>query len=235
MSIQCRDCAAGSGSFACRSAIASSMAAPPSSACSTRGCAARTRFFRTRPASASSVRSSRSPNAAAREENASKIPNTLSSCNNGNTTTDLTPSRRDASPSARGSTCASSQRCTWRVRMHSPDRPDPPSSRAPNSGAVGPLLARQTISPSRCRTIAAPDAPVARHACSTISCNTISSARSAESSRESPGPLEAANLAVSSARSVSCKGWLVKDSPACREIPLAPEKAGGEGSRPDVG
>ena len=92
--------------------------------------------------------------------------------------------------------------------MHSAVSPRSLPNRAPNSGALTPLLARHINSPSLTSTIAAPVALVARQACSTISLSTISIARSTEASIERPPPLFAANRAASSPRSDSTPGML---------------------------
>ncbi len=110
---------------------------------------------------------------------------------------------RDASASARASLRASSQSWTSPVLRHSAVNPDSLSGCEPSSGAVGPLVARHTISPSRSRIAAAPVAPVARQACSTISLSTISSASSVESFGDTSAPLLAAKSAASSVKSVS--------------------------------
>ncbi len=186
-------------------------------------------------ASASSVSSSRSPKAPIRDEKTSRMP-ARSPCRiKGRTTTERTPKLREASTSARGSACASSQRCAWRVLMHSAVSPRSRLKRAPNSGAFPPVLARHTISPSRSRMTAAPVAPVARHACSTISLRTTSSARPADSSGDIRPPPCASNVAARSARSNSAAGLTL-----CRAVPSsAALSAGGKtglvGSDPNMG
>src|SRR6266567_1438418 len=90
--------------------------------------------------------------------------------------------------------------------MHSTVRPDSLSSRAPNSGALVPKVARHCISPFRSKRTAAPVAPVARHACSTISLSTTCNASSADISADTLPPPCAANLAASSATLDSRRG-----------------------------
>ena len=165
------------------------------------GSAARSRFLSTRCESASRVCSSRSPNAEGKDENTSKTPASSPPRSRGRMITERTPSIRQASVSARGSFCASSQRCIVLVFTHAPDSPASASSLAPSCGAILPALAWQTHSPPRSSAIAAPPAPVARHACSTIWFNTICSARSAESSGDTRPPPCTATFAASSARS----------------------------------
>ena len=164
---------------------------------------ARSKLLIARPAKTSSLPSSRSSNAFAREENNSNTPTNSSPRSKGITMTERIPRRLEASTSARASSVTSLHRWICLVLMHAPERPDEVLSLDPKSGAVEPLLARQIISPSRCKTMAAPVAPVAMQACSTISLSTISSARSAESSGDNPPPLCAAKRAARSAKSVS--------------------------------
>jgi len=193
------------------------------------------RFLSTRCESACSVRSSRSPNADGNVENASKTPASSLFCSRGRMITERTPRSRQASASARGSFSASSQRCTVRVFMHAPESPDAASSLAPNCGALLPALARQTHSPPRSSTIAAPLAPVARQACSTISFSTICSARSAEISGDTRPPPCSASFAASSPRSHSPVGLAVSETTPSSWLLSAEEEAGFAGSDPKMG
>ena len=174
------------------------------------GSAERFKSFKIRAASAPRVSSSRVRKASGSDENNSNSPTNSPSRRSGMTMIERTPSCCEASKSTRRSAQASSQHCVRRVRMHSPDSPDAASSREPSSGAVEPLLARHTISPSRSSAMAAPVAPVVRQACSTTSLSTISRARSVESSGDRPPPLCVAKRAASWAKSVSkwaSSGW----------------------------
>src|SRR5579864_4134356 len=114
--------------------------------------------------------------------------------------------------------------------MHSPESPETASNFEPNAGAVAPLLARHTISPSRSNAIAAPVAPVVKQACSTTSLSTISRARSEESSGDRPPPLCAEKHAANCAKSVSKRA----SSDLARSTPVEPT-TGFDGSGPDVG
>ena len=177
----------------------------------------------------SRVRSSRTPKAYGRAENNSITPTKSGPRSSGMTTTERTPRRADPSISTRESNSTSSHHWVRRVLKQAPERPNSVSSRDPNSGAVGPLLARQTISPSRSKTTAAPVAPVARHACSTISLSTISSARSADNSGGNPPPLCAEKRAARSARLVS----KLLSSGTTRSSPVA-DRRGFDDSGPDI-
>jgi hypothetical protein len=174
-------------------------------------------FFRMRLPNTSRVRKSRSPNARGRGEKISKMPRSPSSHKRGSTATDRTPNSRETSASALGSVRASSQHCVCRVRAHVPERPEFMSSRVPSSGAVPPLVARQTMSTPRASAIAAPVAPVARQACSTISLSTISRASSPESSFGMPPPC-AANCAANSAKSDSRTLCAESSSPEASDV-----------------
>ncbi len=193
-----------------------------------RGWSARSRLLKIRTASASRVRSSRSPKACGSDENSSNNPISSVPRRSGITITERTPSRCQTSWPTRESAKTSSHRCVWRIRMHSREIPDAASIREPNAGAVAPLLARQTISPSRSSAIAAPVAPVVRQACSTTSLSTISRAKSVESSGDRPLPL-CEKHAASFAKSVLNR----TSSGRARSTPVA-LRLGFDGSGPDV-
>ncbi len=195
---------------------------------------ARSRLLSTRRESASSVRSSRSPKPDGNVENASNTPASSPFRSTGRIIAERIPRIRQASTSARGSFSVSSQRCTVRVATHAPDSPEAVSSLAPNCGALLPVLARQTHSPPRSSTIAAPLAPVARQACSTISFSTICNASSAEISGETRPPPCSANFAASSPKSHS-PGVPVSETAPTSE-PLSGEaEVDFTGSDPNIG
>src|ERR1700730_383459 len=69
---------------------------------------------------------------------------------------DRTPSRRQASASARESVSESSQRKGFPLRMHSPDKPESTFTRVPSGGPPLPTLARHIMGPLSTSAIAAP-------------------------------------------------------------------------------
>ena len=129
---------------------------------------------------------SRSSKACAFPDSSSKTPITSCSRGRGITSADTMPNAWQISRLTRGSVARSWQCRSWRVRTHSPERPELTSKRAPSFGADGPALARQTIC-SPCRNpMAAPDAPVMDWALSASNCRVASRSSFAISESDRP-------------------------------------------------
>ena len=142
--------------------------------------AARSTLFTMLRESACKVCISRSLKALGRGEKISNTPSNLSSRTTGNTRMERTPRSRHISASTRESVSVSSQRCHFLLCTQAPESPECTSNSTPRSGALAPVVARQTISSPRTKAMAAAVAPVAKRACSTISFSTRSSAKSAD-------------------------------------------------------